>query len=233
MAIANKAGSWMNDRTDFGSAAETVSSRTSAYWSRWAPIWDTMLRLVGLDDRYREQSISALGLKKGQTVLDVACGTGLNFARLFEAVGPGGRIIAIDIAPGMLKKAQERVRKNGWQNIDLIQGDISRIHLPTADAATAFWCMISIPDYRTALENLVSSLSPGGKLAVLDFKRVDGFPGVLVNPIFAQVCLHTRQDIEREPWLDMERLLGNVQKREWKLRGLLLSNVYLAWGQVH
>ncbi len=141
----------------------------AVYWSRWAYLWDPMLRFVRLDRRYRREGVSALALRKGMTVLDIACGTGLDFPYLFEAVGENGRIIAIDIAPGMLERAKERVRKNRWRNFEFIRGDVTRIQLPKADAAAAFWCMISIPDYRAALENIIPSLQDGGRLAVLDF----------------------------------------------------------------
>jgi demethylmenaquinone methyltransferase/2-methoxy-6-polyprenyl-1,4-benzoquinol methylase len=165
------------------------------------------------------------------TVLDIACGTGLNFPYLFQAVGPEGRIIAVDLSPNMLQKAKERAQKNGWNNFEFIQGDVSRIELPDADAATAFWCMISIPEYKMALENIISSLESGGRLSVLDFKRINDFSGAVLNPVFNQICRFTHQDVNREPWLHMEQLINNVQIREWKLGGLLLSNVYLAWGQ--
>jgi len=201
----------------------------AAYWSRWARLWDPMLKLISLDRRYRKEGISALGLKKGMTVLDIACGTGLNFPYLFEAIGDKGRIIAVDVAPGMLERARERVLKNHWSNFEFIQGDVCQIQLPEADAAVAFWCMVSIPNYRTALENIISSLRPGGKLGVLDFKTMDSLPGPVVNPIFRQICRLTHQDVDRQPWRDMPRLLTNVEMREWKYGGILAS-VYLAWG---
>lgn len=160
----------------------------SSYWNKWASVWDIMLRLVRLDCRYREQGISVLNLKKGMKVLDIACGTGLNFPYIFQAVGPEGRIIAVDIAPKMLQKAKERAQKNGWNNVEFIQGDASRIELPEADAAAAFWCMISIPEYQMALENIISSVVSGGRLAVLDFKPINDYPGAVLNPVFNQIC---------------------------------------------
>ncbi len=182
-------------------------SDIGSYWDKWAPAWDIMLRLARLDRRYREQGISALNLRKGMTVLDIACGTGLNFPYLFDSVGSEGRIIAVDISYSMLERAKERVRKNGWKNFEFIQGDVSRTDLPMADAATAFYCMISIPNYKMALENTISSISVGGKLAVLDFKLINCFPGALLNPIFKQICRFTHQDVNREPWVYMKKLL--------------------------
>lgn len=201
-----------------------------SYWSKWAKVWNPLLSVVGLDRKYREQGVSVLDLAEGMTVLDIACGTGFNFPFLVEAVGSKGQIIAIDISQGMLTKAKERAQKNGWQNIDFIQGDVCRAPLPKAHAAAAFWCMVSIPDYQKAMDNIIASLLPGGGLAVLDFKRIDGFPGAILNPIFGYICRLTHQDIDREPWTHLERRLHEVQMREWKLGALLLADVYLAWG---
>jgi demethylmenaquinone methyltransferase/2-methoxy-6-polyprenyl-1,4-benzoquinol methylase len=206
-----------------------LNTKIASYWSKWALVWDPMLRLARLDQKYRKDAISVLSLKKGQTVLDVACGTGLNFPYLLNGVGPNGLIIAVDIAPGMLEKAKIRAQNNGFNNIHFILGDVSEIELPKVDAVAACWCMISIPNYHKALENIVESLRPHGKIAILDFKRMNGFPGPIFNPIFEWICRFTHQDVTREPWHDLKRLLGNVQMREWKY-GAILSSVYLAWG---
>jgi hypothetical protein len=58
------------------------NTKIASYWSKWALIWDPMFRLARLDQKYRKDAISVLCLEKGQTVLDVACSTGLNFSYL-------------------------------------------------------------------------------------------------------------------------------------------------------
>jgi len=210
------------------------NTKTASYWSKWALAWDPFLRLKGFDQKYRKDAISALGLEKGQTVLDVACGTGLNFPYLFDGVSPTGRIIAVDIAPGMLEKARIRAKRNGFYNVEFIQGDVSEIELPKVDAVVACWCMIAIPNYRKALENIVESLRINGKTAILDFKLMDGFPGPIVNPMIKWTWRLFHQDITREPWHDLKHLLGNVKMQEWKHGSnpiyFHLGNIYLASG---
>lgn len=208
----------------------TQKTKIASYWSKWALVWDPMLRLTRLNQRYRKEAISVLNLEKSQTVLDVACGTGLNFRYLFNGIGPDGRIIATDIAPGMLDKAKIRAQNNGFNNIEFILGDVSEIELLEVDAVAAFWCMVSILDYKMALRNLVSNLRSGGKLAVLDFKKIDGFPGIFLKPISEKIFQFTHQDIDREPWLYIGQLLTDVKMHEWKLGGIL-GNAYLAWGE--
>jgi len=172
-----------------------------------------------------------LALERGMVVLDIACGTGFNFPFLIEAIGDEGRIVAIDISVGMLRRAEEYAQENGWDNIEFIQGDVAQIPLPPVDAATAFWCMVSIAHYQEALRNIVSSLPVGGRISVLDFKLMDRFPGQLLNPIFEYLCRLTQQDVRRRPWVFMKEILDRVEMREWKYGGLLLGNVYLAWGE--
>jgi hypothetical protein len=92
-------------------------------------------------------------------------------------------------------------------------------------------CMVSIAHYQEALRNIVSSLPVGGRISVLDFKLMDRFPGQLLNLIFGQICRMTHQDVRREPWVFMKEILDRVEMREWKYAGLLLGNVYLAWGE--
>ncbi|NIM99846.1 MAG: methyltransferase domain-containing protein [candidate division Zixibacteria bacterium] len=207
------------------------ASDVATYWDRWARVWNPFLRAVHLDRKYRREGISVLELEKGMVVLDIACGTGFNFPYLVGAIGPRGRIVAVDISPAMLQRAKAYALDSGWDNIQFVLGDVAETRLPEADAAAAFWCMVSIPKYQEALSNIVSSLRVGGRVSLLDFKLMNSFPGQVLNPIFKMVGRVTHQDVAREPWLFMEDLLGSVEMREWKFAGLFLSNVYLAWGQ--
>src|ERR1700704_1808049 len=70
----------------------------------------------------RLRAVRALGLRPGDTVLDMACGTGLNFPLLQKAVGPGGRIVGVDLTDAMLARAQDRIEANGWAKANLVQG---------------------------------------------------------------------------------------------------------------
>src|ERR1700721_567653 len=63
----------------------------------------------------RLRAVQALGLSAGDTVIDMACGTGLNFPLLQQAVGPGGRIVGVDLTDAMLARAQDRIAANGWR----------------------------------------------------------------------------------------------------------------------
>lgn len=77
--------------------------------------WTTQLYyLFGFREwAYRKQAVATLALQRGDTVVEIGCGTGLNFSLLQEAAGCEGNIIGVDLTDSMLSVARERVRRNG------------------------------------------------------------------------------------------------------------------------
>src|ERR1700761_5325847 len=57
----------------------------------------------------RRKAVGALGLRPGDTVVDMACGTGLNFSLIQQAIGPNGRLIGVDLTDAMLDVARQRI----------------------------------------------------------------------------------------------------------------------------
>src|ERR1700759_3993165 len=78
----------------------------------------------------RLRAVQALGLRAGDTVIDMACGTGLNFPLLQQGGGPGGRIVGVDLTDAMLARAQDRIRASGWGNVSLVQADAAGFDFP-------------------------------------------------------------------------------------------------------
>jgi ubiquinone/menaquinone biosynthesis C-methylase UbiE len=74
-----------------------------------------------LVERYRRRAIERPWLEPGDSVLDVACGTGANFPLLLDHVGPAGRVVGVDLSPDVLAIAMEGVRRVGsgaWQDAE-------------------------------------------------------------------------------------------------------------------
>ncbi len=66
--------------------------------------------LIGFREyAYRRKAVAALKLQPGDTVVEIGCGTGLNFPLLQQAVGPEGRLIGVDLTDSMLEQARQRV----------------------------------------------------------------------------------------------------------------------------
>ena len=78
----------------------------------------------------RLRAVQALGLRAGDSVIDIACGTGLNFPLIEEVIGPDGRIVGVDLTDAMLARAQERIETNGWSNVSLVQADAVDFDFP-------------------------------------------------------------------------------------------------------
>ena len=88
-------------------------------YSRGARWYDAFVAAVtlGMQARLRTRLVNELDPRPGDVVLDLACGTGLNFPALERAVGPAGRIIGVDLSADMLTKAGSRVARSGWNNV--------------------------------------------------------------------------------------------------------------------
>jgi ubiquinone/menaquinone biosynthesis C-methylase UbiE len=151
----------------------------------------------------RHRAVQALGLRAGDSVIDIACGTGLNFPLLEEVIGPGGRIIGVDLTDGMLAQAQDRIAANGWSNISLVQSDAAEFDFPTqVDAILSTYAMSQVPECADVIANGAAALSGRGRWVVLDVKVPDSTPGWLAQLGTAVVRPFAGIDewIMRRPW---------------------------------
>ncbi|HET9154056.1 MAG TPA: methyltransferase domain-containing protein [Solirubrobacterales bacterium] len=117
----------------------------------------------------RRRAVAALGLKPGDSVLEIGAGTGRNFPYLIDAVGPSGGVIAVDASEGMLGEARKLVEQLGWSNVSLQQQDAARLDLDrNVDAVLFSLSYSAMPEPERALEGAWQRLEPGGRLAVMD-----------------------------------------------------------------
>jgi ubiquinone/menaquinone biosynthesis C-methylase UbiE len=151
----------------------------------------------------RRRAIQALGLRAGDSVVDIACGTGLNFPLLEKVIGPEGRIIGVDLTDAMLAQAQDRIEANGWSNISLVQSDAAEFAFPSGvDAILSTYALTQVPECAEVIAQGAAALSGGGRLAVLDVKVPDNAPGWLGQLGTAVVRPFASIDewIMRRPW---------------------------------
>ena len=118
---------------------------------------------------WRNQAVSELGLKDGDTVVDIGCGTGLNFPLLHRAVGPKWTIIGVDLSEEMLAQARYNAEANQWANIQLLCADASHFEFPpSVNAILSTYALTLIPDCRRVVSRACNAMASRGRLVVLD-----------------------------------------------------------------
>jgi ubiquinone/menaquinone biosynthesis C-methylase UbiE len=106
--------STMRRRSHTDRAVERAYEEKAADYDRSVKAFALFARMGFNLSEWRRRAIAQLQLKPGDTVVDIGCGTGLNFPFLQELVGPEGRIIGIDRSPEMLAVARRKADDCGW-----------------------------------------------------------------------------------------------------------------------
>ena len=146
-------------------------------YSRVAPFYATWVRIGSLGafpGLYRE-GVAALGLRAGETVLDMCCGTGELFPYLVDALGADGHIVGCDLSPAMLARAAVRVSHSGWRNVTLVEAEARELMVPRPiDAAIFSICLSAIPWRMEVLDHVLALLPPRAPVVVIDSLAVSG-----------------------------------------------------------
>lgn len=202
-------------------------------YRRRAPRYDITSHAYGLLgyrlDAYRRRGIELLALHPGDTVVEIGCGTGANFARLERAIGPTGAIIGVDLSPAMLEQARSRVRREGWANVTLVESGAARYGFPgSVNAILSTYALTLEPSYDDLIRQGANALVPGGRFVVVDFKAPPSWPEPVLRaivPLFRPfgVTLDLRA---RHPWASLAKHLNLVVMEErW------LGTTYIAAGE--
>ncbi len=145
----------------------------------------------------RRLTIALLALKAGDTVFDVASGTGLSLPLLTAQVGSSGCVVAIEQSPPMAEQGLMR----GLANVEHVIAPVEDATLVWQADALLFHYTHDVLRNPAALARLFAHAKPGARVAVAGFKRADGWRAIF-NPFFrhrARGYLSTFEGIER-PW---------------------------------
>ncbi|MGB8275197.1 MAG: methyltransferase domain-containing protein [Alphaproteobacteria bacterium] len=185
--------------------------------------------LIGFrEQHYRRLAVNRLALAPGDTVVEIGCGTGLNFALIEEKIGPRGRIIGVDLTDAMLAKARERVTANNWTNVALVESAAADYRFPSGiDGILSTFALTLEPEYDRVIAGGTKMLNPGRRWVVLDFRVPEGtlkylapFLVPLVRPFGA-----TLEVARRRPWESVARYLTDVSYED-----LYFGFAYIAAG---
>jgi SAM-dependent methyltransferase len=128
-------------------------------------------------------------IRPGMTVLDLGSGAGFDAFLAWQKVGPGGRVIGVDMTDDMLTRARENAEKLGAGNVEFRRGHIES--LPVDDASVDFIisnCVINLsPDKPAVFREIHRVLKPGGKFAVGDIVLLAALPEQIHDDVNAYV----------------------------------------------
>ena len=168
-----------DDTTDFGyervKTAEKAG-RVREVFDSVAAQYDLMNDLMsgGLHRLWKRFTIELSAVRSGQTVLDIAGGTGDLAAKFSKLVGADGKVILADINAAMLSVGRDRlIDKGALSNIDVVQADAQFLPFEdnSIDCITIAFGLRNVTDKAKALRSMHRVLKPGGRVLVLEFSK--------------------------------------------------------------
>jgi phosphatidylethanolamine/phosphatidyl-N-methylethanolamine N-methyltransferase len=140
-----------------------------------------------------EQVIHSLDIAPNDRVLEVGAGTGL----AFPAYPAHSRVTGIDLAPEMLEQAQDKIVRNGWRHIHVVEMDALNLTFEdnSFDYATAFHVVSVVPDARRLMQEVIRVTKPGGSIVIINHfrstKRLLASLDSLIEPVTRRLGWHT------------------------------------------
>jgi demethylmenaquinone methyltransferase/2-methoxy-6-polyprenyl-1,4-benzoquinol methylase len=172
------------DTTHFG--YQTVDTNNKAKLVRGvfdsvADKYDVMndVMSLGMHRLWKRFAIELCGARAGQTILDLASGTGDLADRLAGLVGPSGLVLMSDINAAMLNNGRDRMLDKGHaSNISYVQINAEQLPVPdnSLDLITIGFGLRNVTDKSQALASMYRALKPGGRALILEFSRPTNKP---------------------------------------------------------
>ena len=167
------------DTTDFGFTEvdrDAKAGMVRGVFDSVASRYDLMNDLMsgGIHRLWKRFTIELSAARPGQTILDIAGGTGDLAARFSRLVGPEGQVILADINAAMLEVGRDRlIDKGATGNIEVVQADAQALPFEdnSVDCITIAFGLRNVTDKDMALRSMLRVLRPGGRLLVLEFSK--------------------------------------------------------------
>lgn len=152
-------------------------------------------------ERFGRHTVVRLQLREGARVLDACCGSGASAIPAAQLVGPGGSVVGVDLAEGLLQLGRTKANSLQLENIDFRTGDITQLPFDddTFDAVVCVFGIFFVPDMDAALRELKRVTRVGGKIAITTWGPRVFEPA---NTFFWDSVRKTRPDLYKgfNPW---------------------------------
>jgi ubiquinone/menaquinone biosynthesis C-methylase UbiE len=135
----------------YNAAADSFDADPLAFWSR-----------------YGRRTVERMGLPRGGRVLDVCCGTGASALPAARAIGPGGHVVAVDLADELLKRGRAKAQADGLGWVEFVRGDMTSLGFPDQhfDAVICVFGIFFVPEMERQVAELWRMTARGGQLAI-------------------------------------------------------------------
>lgn len=159
----------------------------------------------GIAETYQQYASKAFGafldpltamaaIEKGQRILDLGTGTGQAAMAAARIVGDKGRVIGLDIAPGLIIKAKEQAEQKCVSNVEFLEGDAEQLNFAddSFNVALCHFGLMHFPSRDTALSEMRRVLKKGGRVVLSvwstpDKMRVLGIVTAKIKEVFPQI----------------------------------------------
>lgn len=190
---------------------EGAQAHQSKQYYEFAHLYDRVFTRIFY--RRIAEVIRSLNIEPGARVLEVGVGTGLSF----DAYPTHCRVTGVDLAPDMLEQAQEKIVRNAWRHLDVMEMDALNLKFPDTsfDYVMAFHVVSVVPDARRLMDEMLRVSRPGGTIAIINHfrspNRVLAKLDSLIEPITRRLGWHT---------LSLDEVIGGLPleiKRRYKM----------------
>jgi len=177
----------------------------------------------------RKAALKQLNLSANDTVLDIGCGTGVNFKPILKLSGHKVNLYGIDPSYGMLSKAKQKINRYRKNNIQLIQSSLESIALSPemCGAATKVIMCLSlsvVADWQAAFMRLFKMLPADSRIVIMDiFHRNGAFGGSFLDSLAAS-------DTTRPIWQGLEDNCPDFHKQDFRPFKIFDVSMFVASG---